>query len=202
MTSPQMEAAELLNEGKEWLPVLDMISISAGALSVRYSKLRDRLSHTVGIAVGDSYTPWLESIEGSEDESWPASPPMQQMVEECFTPGTGPVLLGVGLSGNGHWSTAIETQTSGRLKFDIACKNTKSSTWFGSQYRLLAPIQPSIRPNSIEFLVESVRIELSMSIGRLDFSDADRRVRVSPISEPSSIQTHRWCYEISLMPVV
>lgn len=196
-----IESYELLNEDKEWLPVLDMISLSAGALSVRYSKLRDRLSHTVGIAVGDSYIPLLESIEGSEEEPWPASPPMQQMVEECFTPGTSPVLLGVGLSGNGHWSTAIETQKIGQLKFDIACKNTKSSTWFGSQYRILAPIQPSIRPNSIEFFVEPARIELSMSIGRLDFCDAERRVRVSPISEPSSIQTHRWCYEISLMAV-
>ena len=202
MSSPHMEAAALLNEDKEWLPVLDMISISTGALSVRYSKLRDRLSHTVGIAVGDSYIPLLESIEGSEEEPWPASPPMQQMVEECFTPGTSPVLLGVGLSGSGHWSTAIETQNIGQLKFDIACKNTKSSTWFGSQYRLVAPIQPSIHPNSIGFLVESARMELSMSIGRLDFSDAERSVRVSPISEPSSIQTHRWCYEISLMPVV
>lgn len=178
-----------------------MISLSAGALSVRYSKLRDRLSHTVGIAVGDSYIPLLESIEGSEEEPWPASPPMQQMVEECFTPGANPVLLGVGLSGNGHWSTAINTQKIGQLKFDIACKNTKSSTWFGSQYRLMAPIQPSIRPNSIEFFIEAARMELSTSIGRLDFSDAERRVRVSPNSEPHSIQTHRWCYEICLTAV-
>ncbi len=201
MDRPPNEAAELLNEDKEWLPVFDMISLSAGALSVRYSKLRDRLSHTVGMVVGDSYIPLLESIEGSEEEPWPASPPMQQMVEECFTPGASPVLLGVGLSGNGHWSTAIDTQKNGRLKFDIACKNTKSSTWFGSQYRLLAPIQPSIRANSFEIFIETARMELSMSIGKLDFLDAERRVRVSPLSEPSLIQTHRWCYEISLMAV-
>ncbi len=178
-----------------------MISLSAGALSVRYSKVRDRLSHTIGIVVEDSYIPWLESIEGSEEEAWPVSPPMQQMVEECFTPGASPVLLGVGLSGNGHWSTAIETQNTGELKFDIACKNSKSSTWFGSQYLLLIPTQPSIRPNSIEIFAKRVRMELSMSMGRLDYSASERRIRVSPISDPSSIQTHRWCYEIGHMVV-
>ena len=101
-----------------------MVYLSAGALRVRYSKVRDRLSHTIGIVDGDIYLPLLESIEGSEEEPWPASPPMQQMVEECFTPGASPVLLGVGLSGNGHWSTAIESQKNHLLKFDIACKNS------------------------------------------------------------------------------
>ena len=178
-----------------------MISLSAGALSVRYSKLRDRLSHTIGIVVEDSFISLMESIEGSEAEPWPASPPMQQMVEECFTPSASPVLLGVGLSGNGHWSTAIETQRAGHLKFDIACKNSKSSTWFGSQYRLLPTIQASIRPTSVEVLVETARIELTASIGQLDYSDSERRIRVSPISEPNSLQTHRWCYEINVIDV-
>ena len=190
-----------MNEDEEWLSELEMISLSAGALSVRYSKLRDRLSHTIGIVVKDSFIPFMESIEGSEEEPWPASPPMQQMVQECFTPGASPVLLGVGLSGNGHWSTAIETHGAGRLKFDIACKNSKSSTWFGSQYRLLPPIQTEIRPNSIGFFLAPARIELCMAIGRLDYSDSDQRIRVSPISEPNSIQTHRWCYEISVTNV-
>ncbi len=187
-----------------------MVYLSAGALSVRYSKVRDRLSHTIGITDGDTYLPLLESIEGSEDEPWPASPPMQQMVEECFRPGTSPVLLGVGLSGNGHWSTAIESQNDRLLKFDIACKSSKGSTFFGSQYRALAHVQPTSRANTIEILLapgkllESFivpRIECSVSIGRLKFSEVERRIQVSPNSELSSIQTHRWCYEISLFAV-
>ncbi len=187
-----------------------MVYLSAGVLSVRYSKVRDRLSHTIGIVDGDTYLPLLESIEGSEEEPWPASPPMQQMVEECFLPGTSPVLLGIGLSGNGHWSTAIESQNSRLLKFDIACKNSKGSTFFGSQYRILTHVQRSSRPNTIEILLDTKqlavsfivpRIECSVSIGRLEFSDVERRIRVSPNSELSSIQTHRWCYEISLFVV-
>ncbi len=187
-----------------------MVYLSAGALSVRYSKLRDRLSHTIGIADGDAYRPFLESIEGSEEESWPASPPMQQMVEECFTPGTSPVLLGVGLSGSGHWSTAIESLNNCLLKFDIACKNSKGSSFFGSQYRVLTHVLPSPRPNTIAILLDPEkfpsgfivpRIECSVSIGGLEFSDVERRIRISPNSELRSIQTHRWCYEISVFDV-
>ncbi len=183
-----------------------MVCLSSGALSVRYSKLRDRLSHTIGIGVGDDYLPLLESIEGSEEQPWPESPPMQQMVKECFTPGTSPVLLGVGMSGNGHWSTAIKSPHDEQLKFDIACKNSKSSTFLGSQYRVLTHVQQSLRLNAIELLLDPKklptnfvvpRIEFDVSIGQLELSNAERRICVSPNSVSSSIQTHRWCYAIS-----
>ncbi len=135
---------------------------------------------------------------------------MQQMVEECFKPGASPVLLGVGMSGNGHWSTAIESTNDQQLKFDIACKNSKSSTFFGSQYRALTSVLPLPRPNAMELLLEKKtlpanfvvpRIEFDVSIGRLKFSNAERQICISPNTESSSIQTHRWCYEISLLVV-
>jgi hypothetical protein len=185
-----------------------MISLTAGTLSVRYSKMRDRLTHTIGIVMGDAYVPILEAIEGSADAPWPPSPPMQQMVEESFKPDASPVLLGVGLSGNGHWSSAIETTKPSGLKFDIACKNSKSSTDFGSQYRVLGDLQPSPRPNSVEIVLaakdniannETIRIEFTVTIGQLDFSDFEGHVKVSPMSDPNSMQTHRWCYELSLV---
>ena len=192
-----------------------MTSLSAGALSVRYSKWNDRLSHTLGIIDHESYFPLLESIEGSAEALWPVSPPMQHMVEESFRPGASPVLLGVGLSGSGHWSTAIESRQARMLRFDIACKNAKSATWLGSQYRVLTDVMPALvqsssGPNAIEFLVgngahrpiqKRWRLEIGSSIGALEYSDTDRRIMVVPTSDPASIQTHRWCYEISLVHV-
>ena len=184
-----------------------MIALTAGTLSVRYTKFQDRLSHTIGIEIDDSYCAILESIEGSEEDPWPASPPMQQMVEECFTPGANPVLLGVGLSGNGHWSTAIETIDFKRLKFDIACKNSKSAAAFGSQYRALTHFQLSVQPtsNCVVFDLSefgnsliSPRIELRVSIGQLETLERDRTIRVLPISKPGEIRTHRWCYELGI----
>ena len=187
---------------------MDMISLTAGVLSVRYTKLPDRLTHTIGIIVGDIYIPFLEAVEGSAEDSWPPSPPMQQMVLESFKPDASPVLLGVGLSGNGHWSSAIETKDSRGLKFDIACKNSKSSTELGSRYRVLGTIQPSPRPNSVEIVLAAInvsanneitRIEFAVTIGRLDSIDAKGDIKVSPMSDAKLSQTHRWCYEVSLL---
>jgi hypothetical protein len=192
-----------------------MKSLSAGMLDVRYSKLPDRLSHTIGFQIGFSYMPLLESIEGSQEEPWPTSPPMQQVVEECFTPSKAPVLLGVGLSGNGHWSMAVETPDSDRLKFDVACKNSKNAVWLGSQYRICEPpielvkpkpLIPSVPRQSLEtggwhFDVANwgdVRIELRVSIGQLEYLHSERLLRVLPNSTPSEIRTHRWCYEIGI----
>ena len=180
-----------------------MTSLTAGMLSVQYSRFHDRLSHTIGIRIGDSYLPLLESIEGSQEEPWPASPPMQQVVEESFTPGAPPVLLGVGLSGNGHWSIAVETMDAKRLKFDVACKNSKNAVWLGSQYRVLASFQKFdfSFPNVLFFDLGKngdCRIEMRVSIGQLEILETDQRFRVLPVSEPSEIRTHRWCYEIGI----
>ena len=185
-----------------------MISLTAGMLSVRYSKLPDRLTHTIGIILGETYVPVLEAVEGSAKDPWPPSPPMQQMVQESFTPDASPVLLGVGLSGNGHWSSAIETKDSRGLKFDIACKNSKSSTELGSRYRVLGTIQPSVRPNSVEIVLaaenriannEITRIELEVTMGRLHTLVAEGDIKVSPTSDPRLSQTHRWCYEVRFL---
>ena len=187
---------------------MDMISLTAGVLSVRYSKLPDRLTHTIGIILGDTYIPFLEAVEGSAEDSWPPSPPMQQMVQESFTPNASPVLLGVGLSGNGHWSSAIETKDARGLKFDIACRNSKSATELGSRYRVLGTIQPLPRLNSVEIVLaasnliannEITRIEFAVTIGRLDSFDAGSEIKVSPMSDPELSQTHRWCYEVRLL---
>ncbi len=185
-----------------------MILLTAGSLSVRYFKLRDRLTHSIGVVVGDTFIPVLEAIEGSADDPWPPSPPMQQMVEESFTPDASPVLLGVGLSGNGHWSSAIESKECLCLKFDIACKNSKPSTEFGSTYRVLGKIQSTMESNSVGIVLATTtlmannvvtRIDFLVTIGRMDFSDGEGYIKVSPMSNSNSMQTHRWCYEVRLV---
>ena len=185
-----------------------MVSLSSGELTVRYFKLGDRVAHAIGLVRDDAFVPILESIEGSELEPWPVSPPMQEMVEESFTPDASPVLLGVGLSGNGHWSTAVEAKDGPLLKFDIACKNSKSSSSLGSEYRIATKYawKPSeVSSQKITLMLDSkiilAKIELVASIGQLNFSSSEDRIRISPISDPGTILTHRWCYELSLVSI-
>ena len=183
-----------------------MVALSAGELTVRYFKVGDRLAHAIGIAIGETFMPILESVEGNEHEPWPVSPPMQEMVQESFAPNSSPVLLGVGLSGNGHWSTAVEAKSGRQLKFDIACKNSKSASSFGSEYRIVTEyaLLPSDERLPEKFTLrldsqsELAKIEIAASIGRLSLSVPEQRVRILPNSDPGSILTHRWCYEIRL----
>ena len=69
----------------------------------------------------------------------------------------------------------------------------------GSEYRVLIPTESGPRPDSIVLLIEGIqRIEIGVTIGQLEFSESEHRLRVVPKSNPTSIQTHRWCYEIRL----
>lgn len=184
------------------------VSLSAGPLCVRFQSVDDRLSHSIGILSGEAFVPFLESIEGSSSDAWPQSPPMQQMVEEHIGSSNQPVLFGVGLSGNGHWSMAIDSPSESVLKFDIACKISKSATRLGSNYRLLvdSSMQTSHGAPSQQRLVlcnrnetsndKASKIELKMLIGCLQASQNE--LVIVPAESPDKIQTHRWCFQIAL----
>lgn len=187
-----------------------MSSLSAGALSVRYRKHDDRLSHVIGIADGDAFFSLLESIEGSATDPWPASPPMQQIVEEDLGLASGPVLLGVGLSGNGHWSIAVESQPNSLLKFDVACKNSKGATWFGSRYRIAKGIQSTRTSDGLSILLEvpaamldglggtlERQVSIGVSIGRFELDASENHLAICPATDASLVMTHRWCYSMS-----
>jgi hypothetical protein len=179
-------------------------SLSAGLLCVRYRRLDDRLAHEIGTLNGDSFYPVLESIEGTPADAWPASPPMQQIVEESIGASLSPVLLGVGLSGNGHWSIAIESQHASLLKFDVACKNSKQALGFGSKYRVSTEwVVASATISQIELShskLERVptKLQLLATIGQLRYDDADRTIAIVPASDPGKLLTHRWCYRIGI----
>ncbi len=184
------------------------VSLAAGPLSVRFQSVDDRLTHSIGVLSGEVFIPFLESIEGSSSDAWPQSPPMQQMVEEHIGSSNQPVLFGVGLSGNGHWSMAIESHSESVLKFDIACKVSKSATRLGSNYRLLvdSSMQSSHGDPSQQRLVlrnrnetgndKASKIELTMLIGNLQASQNE--LLIVPSGSPDKIQTHRWCFQIAL----
>ncbi len=179
-------------------------SLSAGVLCVRYRRLGDRLAHEIGTLDGDSFYPVLESIEGTPADAWPVSPPMQQIVEESIGASLCPVLLGVGLSGNGHWSIAIESQYASSLKFDVACKNSKESIGFGSRYRVstewivASATSSEIGLNHLKREFVPTKLQLLATIGQLRYDDADRTIAIVPASDPERMLTHRWCYRIGI----
>jgi len=184
--------------------------LRAGLLNIRFIKSADRLAHCIGLQtsseVSGGFLPVLESIEGDAKEAWPASPPMQQIVQEFIGHNSAPVLLGVGLSGNGHWSGAVEKTSAGSLKLDIACKSSKPASCLGSQYRVVGVTKIDFGNNEIRLTTEtgsneSVNLVLSAAIGTVSLAEENRLISIVPCSDPASVQTHRWCYSVAIFPV-
>ncbi len=98
--------------------------------------------------VGDAH-PLGNSVEGSADEQWPPSPPIQQLSLETINGKS--VILGVGAAGKNHWSISVETFADDHatgMKFDLACRRTSDPIYLGSTYTLdkniiVEPLAPS-----------------------------------------------------------
>ncbi|HEX4130077.1 MAG TPA: hypothetical protein VHZ24_08540 [Pirellulales bacterium] len=106
--------------------------VAAGSLRVRFTHAGDRYAHVVEVSDGDDWNAALVSIEGSGDEAWPASPPLQQLAVE--TRDGRPVAMLLGLAGASHWSVSIEAQSDGALSFDVACRVTQPPQHLSTVY--------------------------------------------------------------------
>lgn len=128
-------------------------SLESGRLRMDFHRTGDRLAHRIWLKSGPATaaagpsdpleeTLLLESLEGTNSEDWPASPPWQQLDWHSL-PGRGQAALLVGLAGRSHWSASIEPVKCGWV-LDIACRvksapqGCRLATRLGSSYRLVA----------------------------------------------------------------
>lgn len=158
--------------------------------------------HTIDFVAQDRRQPLLVSVEGVDDQSWPESPPLQQLDPLKPAENRSAVLL-VGMAGTSHWSLSAEAQaSSGEIAFDVACRLHESPTWLGSRYRLAEGVSP-IRDSSnqaIELELPSGSCWLSMdrlvSKGPLELCDRHLAARPEvrfPAELPATV---RWRYTI------
>ena len=112
------------------------MELQADELKVEFEKVGDRFSHKISLKHDGSWSVVLESIEGTDEDKWPASPPLQQIVAEPIGKDGRTVLLGVGLSGTGHWSISVDENEAGGLFMDIACRVSGDHGFLGSTWRL------------------------------------------------------------------
>jgi hypothetical protein len=114
--------------------------ISGIGLRAEFRFQGDRFTHVVSlIGRGEASIPFLQSVEGTAAEAWPASPPLQSLHIDRLPTGREAALL-VGMAGRGHWSASIEAiPDSATLVFDIACRLSGGEPALASRYRLAAP---------------------------------------------------------------
>ncbi len=162
--------------------------IVVGLLRVSFVRIGDRYGHTIDVALdGRDWQTVFTSIEGASNESWPASPPLQQLHVESRE-GDKTVALLVGMAGPNHWSASIEADPAAQtLTFDIACRvRHRPGIQVGSQYQVGATA-----------LAERIAIDCDASCR---FSSVGGIVKVSPEVDPTAAATAvRWKYRLSLV---
>ena len=105
---------------------------SMQALVLELKRDGDRFGSTVFLQDGAVVTPILRSIEGSDDDRWPASPVVQEVLRHELDEGT--FLAGVGMAGTSHWSLAI-TASADSIVFDYACRLKHTPDFWGRRTR-------------------------------------------------------------------
>jgi hypothetical protein len=116
---------------------LDAFDSAGNGLRVMFFWRVDRYAHRLERVEGGVVVPLLESIEGSDLDRWPPSPPLQQLSLEKLPDGRNVALL-VGMAGASHWSLTAERDPSETgLLFDVACRVKEPPEFLGSDYRAL-----------------------------------------------------------------
>ena len=112
-----------------------------GQIGVRFFLRDDRYAHDIVVADGESWQVVLKSLEGTPEDAWPASPPLQSLHVETRGDDRQLALL-VGMAGKSHWSASVELDPqTGRITFDVACRVRASEAGtLGSSYRTSEPV--------------------------------------------------------------
>ena len=180
--------------------------IECGRLALGCHFHRDRHAHTLAIIDGDRLIPLLASCEGSADDPWPPSPPLQSLHTEQ-RPG-GPCLLLVGMVGPNHWSVSIEPRDS-ELTFDVACRIKRwpggdGAVTLGSGYRSMVAAQPTspgqlmVPVADAELYIDSVAPDDYQPAAQLVVTDTGFRVvRLLDRDQPLPV-TVRWRFRMAL----
>ncbi len=82
----------------------------------------DRYQQTLWLMSGTRECCLLTSVEGTGQQAWPPSPPLQNLHQQKMPTGNS-AALGVGMAGRSHWSLSVEASADQpTLTCDVACR--------------------------------------------------------------------------------
>ncbi len=169
-------------------------------LQVEFAWRQDRHVHTISLMVDDNSIPVFESVEGSNVDAWPPSPPLQQLSVEELRPSIQVALL-VGMAGKSHWSMSVEPVADrAAFVFDVACRSRDAAVQLGSGYLLMADrlSTPGEHAASIDIAGRSLLIRCDRDgPTAATIKEGPQGLRIVPASViPGG--TTRWRYTIEL----
>jgi len=179
---------------------LNAINAAGVGLQVRFAWRQDRHCHTVSLLVDDRPIPVFESLEGTNVDDWPPSPPLQQLSVEEVRPATQVALL-VGMAGKSHWSISVEPAADrAAFVFDVACRSRDAVERLGSGYLLFADRLATSGDHDATINLEGRSIQLRCDRDGQTVATV-REGPLGPRIEPATINpggTTRWRYMIAL----
>ena len=186
---------------------LDALDSTGAVLRVEFVRQGDRYGHRlVAVDKDGRELLVLESVEGNTSDSWPSSPPLQNLSIETLPDGRRVALL-VGMAGRGHWSASIEAlPDSAGFIFDIACRTTAGEPALSSSYRLAAPSAAKLFMAADESWIEAQCEQRDVVISPAGEAAAPCALKmldnasfaIAPL--PQKGTTFRWKYFVELLP--
>jgi hypothetical protein len=186
LSRPLDDAGPLHDPARFTPSVKATLLTSASGLRLEFVQHHDRYSHRIVAADGAIL---LCSIEGTDQDIWPASPPLQQLSIEEHRPGVEVALL-VGMAGKSHWSLSIEPLADGSgFLFDVACRLRDAAGWLGSSYQLASPSPPQLHFAPLPIAADSSSCHVEQR---------ECEARVTPVVGDGGVSgTVRWKYSIA-----
>lgn len=185
------------------------LNLRSSRLLVSFAKPRDRFHHSIATLGAASDAVFCQSAAGQSaagtlQEAWPSDPPLQQLVLESLGSPQRSVVLGVGMSGHGHWSLAAEVidESIGTIQFDWACRIHRAAERLVSTYHLDAAAARSpgrITETRGEWqLADGRSLIIAVSEGRMRWLSNEGLISIEPVTDIQQIGTHCWRYCFSV----
>ena len=178
-------------------------------LALNFRRSNDRFKHEICIVQGDKQIVLLTSIESDPNESWPVSPPMQQISKETISGQS--VVLGLGMAGKCHWSGSflLKADPTPDLICELACLAKQPRGPISSIYALSPEwtlVEGSKTGQEWKFFGDSQlengtvllsTAECSQNPSRINIRDST--VLIQPLSDSSpSTSAIQWNYRLIL----
>ncbi len=179
---------------------LEAINPQGVGLRIEFVRQGQRWLHQVFAVHGRSLLPILASVEGDDNQQFPPSPPVQQLVLDKRADGV-QVALSVGMAGKSHWSACVEAfPATAIVRLDVACHcHPGSGDQLGSTYIPLVPWYCSDGPASLSTRSGNCHCCLLPQLvegGQTAVVSLQKdRIAIRPVVD-DAVRTQRWCYEL------
>ena len=113
---------------------MNQLLLTNGTLRLRFEKQGDRYAQVIEVSDAHGWSPIARSVEGTADQTWPHSPPWQELTQEHHATSQ-QIIFTVGKAGTSHWSGSFSKLPAGGIRCEIACRTSRVPHFLGTTLR-------------------------------------------------------------------